>query len=110
NENVLSPEVGIVKIDTEGNDLEVLRGMEKAKPELLVCEFFTKGLYSGWQGADPRGIIRRAEELGFHRYVAVKRKGGRELISFGPAVFSVKQWGNLIFSTDDVFDKTFPSL
>jgi FkbM family methyltransferase len=90
-------EIGILKTDTEGNDLAVMQGMGPVQAEVLICEFFTEGLYEGWAEAHPRGLIARAEQLGFSQYIAIKRWEGNELASLKPAVFLPKQWGNLIF-------------
>lgn len=96
-------EIGILKTDTEGNDLAVMQGLGPVQAEVLICEFFTEGLYAGWEDAHPRGLIARAEQLGFSQYIAIKRWEGQELASLKPAVFLPKQWGNLIFMRLKVF-------
>lgn len=106
-EGVVPEFPGLVKIDTEGNDLQTLKGMTGLKPEILICEFLTPGLYSGWEDAAPDGLIREAETLGFNYYLAVKRHVGQELISMSPAVFMDKQWGNLVFMNDRIYKFAF---
>ncbi len=96
-------EIGILKTDTEGNDLAVMQGLGPVQAEVLICEFFTEGLYGGWEEAHPRGLIARAEQLGFSQYIAIKRWAGQELVSLKPAVFLPKQWGNLMFMRLRVF-------
>ena len=96
-------EIGILKTDTEGNDLAVMQGLGPVQAEVLLCEFFTEGLYAGWEEAHPRGLIARAEQLGFSQYLAIKRWQGQELVSLKPAVFLPRQWGNLIFMRLKVF-------
>ncbi|HWA10149.1 MAG TPA: FkbM family methyltransferase [Opitutaceae bacterium] len=96
-------EIGILKTDTEGNDLAVMQGLGPVQAEVLICEFFTEGLYRGWDEAHPRGLIARAEQLGFSQYVAIKRWEGQELVSLKPAVFLPRQWGNLVFMRLKVF-------
>ena len=96
-------EIGILKTDTEGNDLAVMQGLGAVQAEVLICEFFTEGLYAGWEEAHPRGLIARAEQLGFSQYLAIKRWEGQELVSLKPAVFLPKQWGNLVFMRLKVF-------
>lgn len=96
-------EIGILKTDTEGNDLAVMQGLGPVRAEVLICEFFTEGLYAGWEEAHPRGLIARAEQLGFSQYVAIKRWEGQELVSLKPAVFLPRQWGNLVFMRLKVF-------
>lgn len=96
-------EIGILKTDTEGNDLAVMNGLGSVQADVLICEFFTEGLYRGWELAHPTGLIARAEQLGFSQYIAIKRWEGHELVSLKPAVFLPKQWGNLIFVRLKVF-------
>lgn len=106
----ISTEIGILKTDTEGNDLAVMQGLGPVQAEVLICEFFTEGLYAGWQDAHPRGLIARAEQLGFSQYIAIKRWAGQELVSLKPAVFLPKQWGNLMFLRLRVFKEAAESL
>lgn len=103
-------EIGILKTDTEGNDLAVMQGLGPVQAEVLICEFFTEGLYAGWEEAHPRGLIARAEQLGFSQYIAIKRWEGQELVSLKPAVFLPKQWGNLMFIRLRVFKDAAESL
>lgn len=37
--------IGLLKIDTEGNELRVLKGMGLMRPELILCEFVPPGVY-----------------------------------------------------------------
>lgn len=109
-EGVVPKTPGLVKIDTEGNDLQALKGMGALSPEIIVCEFLTPGLYSGWEDAAPGGLIREAEALGFGYYLAVKRYAGQELISMNPAVFIDRQWGNLVFMKERIFKAAYDQL
>ena len=109
-EGVIDKNIGVLKIDTEGNDLQVLKGMGEVNPEVLICEFFTTGLYAGWEQSNPRGVIAEAEKLGFTYYLAVKRFKDFELVSFSPAVFCEQQWGNLIFLKKEIYRQTFQEL
>ncbi len=111
NEGVINNDIGILKMDTEGNDLKVIQGMAGILPEILICEFFTQGLYAGWQAAEPTGLIDEVKKsLGYDHYLAIKRLEDIELISFGPAVFLGKQWGNLIFINDALYQGAFKEL
>jgi len=111
NEGVISEKIGILKIDTEGNDLQVIQGINGVAPEVLICEFFTKGLYAGWDEAEPEGLISAVKEkLGYDHYLAIKRFNDNELISLGPSVFLEAQWGNLIFLEPSLFIKCFDDL
>ena len=104
-EGLLDTRVGILKIDTEGNDLNVLRGMGGLRAEVLLCEFFTEGLYAGWEEAYPEGLIAEAERLGYRHYLAIKKYRGHEVLSWSPAVFASEEWGNLLFLEEAIYGR-----
>ena len=106
-DGTLPEALGILKIDTEGNDLAVLRGLDAGprslRPELVVCEFFTDGLYEGWREAHPKLAIDHMAKLGYTRYLAFKRVEGFEQCVMGPCAFLPRQWGNLFFFSDELY-------
>ena len=63
-EGLISREIGVLKIDTEGCDLNVLRGMGDVGAEVLVCEFVTPSLYSTWSGSFPEPLVQAARGKG----------------------------------------------
>lgn len=95
--------VGILKTDTEGHDIGVLRGLGAMRPELVVCEYFTEGLYAGWEDARPQLAVDLMRGLGYERYLATKRVGEFEYCAASPAGFLPRQWGNLFFLDDRLF-------
>jgi FkbM family methyltransferase len=103
-EGVIEDKLGVLKIDTEGNDLRVLRGLGTVRAEVVICEFFTKGIYNGWEEAEPLGLINQAAALGYTNWVAVRRRGNAEMLSLNTRCFTEKEWGNLIFLTQPVFN------
>lgn len=98
-------EIGVLKTDTEGNDLNVLRGMGQLRPELIICEYFTQGLYGGWSEGAPELVIEYMRDLGYKIFLATKRIGDLEFIGMGTALYQEKQWGNLFFFRDDFYAK-----
>jgi FkbM family methyltransferase len=109
-EGIIDVTPGIVKIDTEGNDLRVLRGLGPVRPEVLMCEFFTPGVYAGWEEAAPDGLIKLARELGYEWWLAVRRKGTVEVVTLCPTAFGREEWGNLIFISAPVFESAREAL
>lgn len=103
-EGLIEMELGILKIDTEGNDLRVLRGAGPVRADVVLCEFFTKGIYNGWEEAAPGGLIARAQQLGYEWWIAVRRRDAAEIVSLGTTSFSDREWGNLIFLRKPVFE------
>ncbi len=60
---VIDRRVGIIKTDTEGNDLNVILGMGEVSAAILMCEYFTEGVYSGWHDAHPEKLIEAAADV-----------------------------------------------
>ncbi len=109
-QGVIDEHVGILKIEADGNDLRVLKGVGAVKPEVLICQFYTKGLYPQWEDARPREIITEAQKLGFSRFAAIKRYHEIEQVTLSPASFSKRQWGTLIFINDEIYARVVKEL
>lgn len=105
-EDLIPHSVGIIKIDTEGNDLNVLKGMSNIKTEILMCEYFMPKIYKGWQQGHPEGLIQEAKKLGFNHCLSIKRIGITESIAIDNNSFIDKQWGNLIFISDPIYEQS----
>ncbi len=101
-EGVLPDKIGILKTDTEGNDYFVLTGLGVLRPEVIVCEFFSEGIYEGWEHSRPELLIELMKKLGYRRYLVIKRWKFFELTLSGPTSFNAGDWGNLFFF-DDIF-------
>ena len=99
--------VGILKIDTEGNDLKVLQGLGKLRPEVIVCEFVPPSLYKEWAFSFADALIAEARQLGYPHVVAFKRRYRcqGESVVLNPAAFHEDDWGNLVFLSDGLFEK-----
>ncbi len=102
-EGIIQNKIGVIKIDTDGNDLHVLKGTSEIDAEVLMCEFFMPGIYAGWEQGDPNKLIKQAKLLGFNHYIAIKRMDYYESISIDKTRFINKQWGNLIFIKNEIF-------
>jgi FkbM family methyltransferase len=97
--------LGVLKTDTEGNDLNVLRGLGPLRPEIVICEYFTHGLYGGWSEAAPESIIEYMRGLDYRMFLVTKRIGDLEFIGVNTALYHERQWGNLFFFRDDFYKK-----
>jgi FkbM family methyltransferase len=103
----LPEHVGILKVDTERNDLAVLRGMGSLQSDVVMLEYWddlteTVGpkAYSVSEVAD---LMR---DRGYTNYVVVKRHEQFETLVFNDDRTVPGDWGNLIF----VHDAAFPGL
>lgn len=105
-EEKLPTAIGVLKTDTEGNDLNVLRGLGALRPELVICEYFMEGMYSGWNEGFPQQIIEYMHMLGYQNFLITKRVGDLEFLELNTSAYHEKQWGNLLFFREDFFLKT----
>ncbi|EKN5912850.1 TPA: FkbM family methyltransferase [Yersinia enterocolitica] len=105
-DGLLPNNMGILKVDTEGNDYFVLAGLGDIRPELVICEFFQELIYSGWEFGRAEIIIQQMRELGYRRYYAIKRFSKWTSLVAGPAAFKSQDWGNLFFMKDTLFERS----
>ncbi|CAN5169339.1 hypothetical protein BH10CYA1_BH10CYA1_38740 [soil metagenome] len=105
----LPADVSILKIDTEGGDLEVIRGMGTAKYAVIVSEFWDAEHYfsNGEFGLLP-DTVAQLRARGYNWHIVIYRPDGKEYLE--PRFYcnidqSVRgSWGNAIFFRDyDVF-------
>ena len=96
--------VGMLKVDTEGHDLFVLRGVdwERAAPAVVICEFEDgKTLSLGYSWRDlAEYLMERGYELLVSEWYPIVRYGRRHrwrgLKRYPCAFDSTDAWGNLI--------------
>jgi FkbM family methyltransferase len=103
-EGAIEAQVGILKVDTEGNDLRVLEGMGPVRAEVLVCEFVTPRLYPDWICSFPEGLVAAAKAMGYEHCVAVSRFDEHEIVEVDPTHFADGEWGNLIFTSKELLN------
>lgn len=101
----IESEIGLLKIDTEGNDLRVLQGLGPLRPELVMCEFVPPSVYPRWPLSFAENLIAEARNLGYRHFAAIQRTHGvgGEAVRLDPSGFTADDWGNLLFMRDDVF-------
>jgi FkbM family methyltransferase len=104
-EGAIPLQPGFLKIDTEGCDLRVIRGMECLRPEVLICEYVTPSLYPTWKDSFPEPLFATVMALGYEECIAVKRFDRHELVEICPPGFVDGQWGNLIFLSSSLLRK-----
>jgi FkbM family methyltransferase len=75
---------GLVKIDTEGFDLEVIRGMGPHRYPVVVAEYWDPAIPFGESGAMNRldDMVKEMKGKGYHWYVVFYRIWGKEGVSF----------------------------
>jgi FkbM family methyltransferase len=105
NSTAIPEEIGLLKIDAEGHDLEVIRGMgERQKPAVVVAEFWDANFVFGKPGEHDRleELVCEMRRREYHRHIVIYRTGGDGDISFycnqGRAIEN--SWGNAFFFLD----------
>ncbi len=101
--NLVPAEVGAVKIDTEGYDLEVIRGMGACSTEILMAEFWDPKMIFGRSGAMNRlsDLTGELRPRGYRWHIVFYRSDNRPISYYCNQDQSVAEsWGNVIYFKD----------
>lgn len=103
-EGALPAAIGLVKIDTEGFDLDVIRGMGEHRYPVVCAEFWDRGTPFGASGLryELPDLVREMRGRGYGWHTVIYRVWGRPDIAFysnhpRPVPAS---WGNVFFFRD----------
>ncbi|MCX8139908.1 MAG: FkbM family methyltransferase [Gemmataceae bacterium] len=98
----LPREVGLLKIDTEGHDLAVLRGAETLQAAVITVEFWCEGLYGGRCPSPVEEIVRLLQQRGYHHYAAIIHQGASVRVQWSSLEgLPADAWGNLVFFREE---------
>jgi FkbM family methyltransferase len=98
----LPREVGLLKIDTEGHDLAVLRGAETLQAAVISVEFWCEGLYGGRCPSPVEEMMRLLRQRGYHHYAAIVHQGSSVHVQWSSLEgLSAEAWGNLVFFREE---------
>ena len=106
-EGVIDGQVGILKIDTEGFDLEVIRGLGGLEAEVIMIEHWVDLPNS--LGACPwqlEEVIAALEPRGFHHFAFVAHQGEFTLLKWDDGTVLPGDMGNLLFIHDSALDQS----
>jgi len=110
-EGALPARTSILKIDTEGHDLEVLRGMGALDCDVVMLEHWLDlphGLGAcPWSAAE---IIELLAPRGFSHFALIAHRGEFTTLQWDDAELERGAVGNLIFLHDRVCDRLMPQL
>jgi FkbM family methyltransferase len=102
--NEIPANVGLVKIDTEGFDLEVIRGMGDRTYPLVVAEFWDPECEFGRKGALNRldEIVPEMRRRGYPWHLVIYRVWGRDEVAWycNRSASVERSWGNAFFFRD----------
>ena len=95
---------GLVKIDTEGFDLEVIRGMGDYRYPVVITEFWDEKFPFGQSGAynHIQDLVPAMKKRGYLWHIVLYRVWGSHKVSFYANLpRSVENaWGNIFFFQD----------
>ncbi len=102
---------GLVKIDTEGYDIEVIRGMGEHFYPVVITEFWDPGHSFGKAGAQNRldDLVHIMNDRGYAWHVVLFRVEGSNDVRFlcNSTQVPAGSWGNVFFFRDDrLFEKS----
>lgn len=104
-------DIGILKIDTEGSDDDVMRGMGTLRPEIIVAEFWNREFVfnRGTTGSDVPDYVDIVRPLGYQWHIIFYREGDSEAEGHLAGVRETpsKTWGNVVFfRSQEVYEAT----
>ena len=107
---IIPEDISLVKIDTEGYDLEVIRGMEDLRYPFVAAEFWDREILWGRSGLaySLENLVSEMRNRGYSRHLVIYRLWGRNEIWYAlDATESVaNSWGNAFFFQDpDLFGR-----
>ena len=101
--------VGLVKIDTEGHDLAVVRGMGDLEADVIMVEHWVDLPKSvGRCPWDLGEILAELRPRGFADFAFIAHRPGADLVQWNDGSAETGDWGNLIFIHERVVDRLRP--
>ena len=94
-------QIGLVKIDTEGFDIEVIQGMADHKYPVLITEFWdTKHAFAQSPNVQNRleDLVSKMKQRQYHWYIVIHRSGLYDAAFYCNYPESIDfSWGNIFF-------------
>jgi len=103
--------VGILKVDTEGNDFAVVSGMGDLEPDVVMVEHWTDLPHS--LGPCPWSAQEMSSELGprgFHQFAFVVHRGEFVILQWDESEVPQGHMGNLVFLHARIVDRLLPAI
>lgn len=112
--SLIPSQIGLVKIDTEGFDLEVIRGMGAFSYAVVITEFWSKQ-HIFWEAdvqesGSLRELVKEMSGRNYHWYIVICRDSNQNIVSYhcNYAQTPDRCWGNVFFFRSyDVFMQAF---
>jgi FkbM family methyltransferase len=103
-EGLIPADPGLIKIDTEGHDLEVIRGMENQDCPVVMAEFWDSAIPFATEGLfyTLASMVREMQHRGYLWYIVIYHVWGHNETAFfcNYARSIPGSWGNIVFFQD----------
>jgi FkbM family methyltransferase len=103
-EGKIPNDIGLLKVDTEGYDLQVLRGMGDLRPHVVMAEFWSPDFVFGRGSTYNRlnDLVKEMRARGYRWHTVLYRLAGADRVSFySNHDCSIRNsWGNVFFFRD----------
>jgi FkbM family methyltransferase len=103
--------VGILKVDTEGNDFAVVAGMGILECDVVMVEHWSELPHSlgpcPWTTAEMASALR---SRGFSHFAFVVHRGELTILKWDDGTMSTGHMGNLVFLHDRVVERLLPDV
>jgi FkbM family methyltransferase len=107
----LPPRVGILKIDTEGNDFAVIEGMGDLEADVVMVEHWSNLPHSlgpcPWTTDE---MVSALEQRGFSHHAFVAHRGEFVVLQWDDATVEDGHMGNIVFLHDRAVARLMPDL
>lgn len=100
-EQQLPEAIDFLKVDTDGHDLAVLRGLEGLRPRFILAEYWdTLPETSGRNLYSLADLQAWAMGCGYDHSVVIRRNGRLESLEWDAPWTQAGDWGNVLFARD----------
>lgn len=100
-QGTLPREIDFLKVDTEGHDLMVLKGVGDLRPRIIVTEYWDSlPDTSGQNLYTLADLVRWGHSNGYKSTLVIRRQGAIETLEIGSSWTRPGDWGNIFFFRD----------
>lgn len=94
-------EIDFLKVDTDGHDLEVLRGLGELAPRMIFAEYWdTLPRSSGISVYMLSDLVEWGRDHGYCGHIVVRRHDSLEFLEAGTSLTEPGDWGNVLLIRD----------
>ncbi len=98
----LPPEIGLLKIEADGAELDVLRGLGGTRPEVVVVEYRGPDcpLIAGEGTPGVGSLVQALLPTGLRHWITIVHEGEAAAFTVNNRTVPPRSWGNIVFFRD----------